>query len=99
MVLYATAIGLAFVDPAISDAIYAGVALMWLSLTAASSAGSPAVRLGPESPIHQRRPPCRCVRGASGGSHGAGVRNQRYDSYLWRIGIFAASGRRNPFGR
>ena len=30
MVLYATAIGLAFVDPAISDAIYAGVALMWV---------------------------------------------------------------------
>ena len=29
IVLYATAIGLAFVDPWISDALYAGVALMW----------------------------------------------------------------------
>ena len=30
LVLYAAAIGLAFVNPAIADVVYAGVALMWL---------------------------------------------------------------------
>jgi uncharacterized membrane protein len=30
LVLYATAIGLAFIRPALADVVYAGVALMWL---------------------------------------------------------------------